>query len=79
MNRINLILNIFLDIKYPLTNTRKILCVWAKRYPSLKDVPDHVTYAFHCLISVLIFTHINVGTNKEYLYNNVTCSYFTWV
>ncbi|CAH1724418.1 UPF0389 protein CG9231 [Aphis gossypii] len=31
------------NIKYPLTNTRKILCVWAKRYPSLKDVPDHVT------------------------------------
>lgn len=31
------------NVKLPLTNTRKIMCVWAKRYPSLKDVPDHVT------------------------------------
>ncbi|XP_050427474.1 UPF0389 protein GA21628-like [Adelges cooleyi] len=28
---------------YPLTKTKKILCVWAKKYPSVKETPDKIT------------------------------------
>ncbi|XP_050524493.1 UPF0389 protein GA21628 isoform X3 [Daktulosphaira vitifoliae] len=27
---------------YPLTKSKKILCVWAKKYPSVKEIPDKI-------------------------------------
>lgn len=39
-----------LDSKLSLTKTQKYLCVWAKRYPSLNEVPDLVAY-----VSIIYF------------------------
>ncbi|VVC29579.1 Protein of unknown function DUF1075 [Cinara cedri] len=39
---------------YPLTKTKKFLCVWAKRFPTMNEVPDHVTPALWSKVRSII-------------------------